>query len=814
MTDNPTIFFTENFKITNSELGRELATHLEYDLVKDKTNVTRRDVLRAISLTIRDRLIRNWLRTQKKYNELNTKKVYYLSLEFLMGSLLGNSLINLGLYDECSRLLAELGYDIETIIAEETDMGLGNGGLGRLAACFLDSLSTLNLPAYGYGIRYRYGIFDQKIENGYQVEKPDEWLRYGNPWEIMRPEHFVRIKFGGKVTTEIDDTGKPKTLWTGTKDVFAIPYDIPVPGYRNETVNNLRLWQAKSTNEFNLYLFNQGQYDLAEEDKNESEAISKVLYPNDNIFAGKVLRLKQQYFFVAATLKDIIRSFKKINKSFANFAEKTAIQLNDTHPAIAIPELMRLLTDEEGMEWNVAWEITKNTFGYTNHTIVPEAMEQWSEELIAALLPRHLQIIKEIDKKFCEEMLSKEFTNEEVSKMSIFGNGMVRMANLAIIGSHAVNGVAELHTSILKKYVFPEFYKADKIKFQNKTNGVSPRRFILEANPYMSGLISSKIGTRWIYNLDEIREIEQYKNDIQFIADWQNVKKQNKLKLIDYIKKHNGVHVEPHFMFDAQIKRFHEYKRQLLNILHVVTLYNRIKANPGLEITPRAVIISGKAAPSYFAVKLHIKLINCIADIINNDEEVNSKLKLIFLKNYSVSLAEKIIPASDLSEQISTAGFEASGTGNMKFAMNGALTIGTLDGANIEIKNEVSEENIFIFGLKSDEIMQARNAGYNPRMVYETNNELKLAIDMIASDYFNKNEPGIFKSLVDNLLGSDYYFVLADYQSYIGAQDKVSKEFTDKSKWTKKAIINVARSGKFSSDRTILDYARDIWGVK
>ncbi len=817
-SDKYPYLFTDTIKTGKSIIKSHFIRRLEDDLAKNKNTTTPRDILEAISLATRDRMVRNWLITQNNYLNTNEKKVYYLSLEFLMGRLLGSSLINLDAYEESREILSEMGYDIDKVTEDEPDMGLGNGGLGRLAACFLDSMATLELPAFGYGIRYEYGIFEQDIENGNQIEKPDNWLRYGNPWEVVRPELTYKIKFNGQAETSFDINGKIKPNWVNTDEVLAVAYDIPVPGYKNNTVNTLRLWQAKSTDEFNFDYFNQGNYLSAVENKSLSEIISKVLYPNDTVPSGKLLRFKQQYFFVSATLQDIIKSFKQKNDDFSVFPDKVAIHLNDTHPAIAIPELMRLLMDIEGLEWEDAWKITKKTFAYTNHTILPEALEEWPESLIGSLLPRHLQIINEINKQFLDDVRANHTLNEEVlSGLSIVqeGNGrMIRMSNLAIIGSFSVNGVAELHTEILKSYTFRNFNDVEPGKFNNKTNGITQRRFLKLANPHLADLITDRIGNKWITNLNELKKIEKYINDEDFTTSWNSIKKTNKQKLINYIEKNYTVQLNLYSLFDSQIKRFHEYKRQLLNVLHVITLYNRIKENPKAEYIPRTVIFSGKAAPSYFMSKLIIKLINSAAGIINNDKDIGDKLKVIFIKNYSVSLAEKIIPASDLSEQISTAGFEASGTGNMKFALNGALTIGTLDGANIEIRNEVGEENIYIFGLKAEEIRNIRNKGYNSRDYYEKNSELKKVIDMLGSNYFNMNEPGIFKPIADELLYRDYYFIMADYESYISAQNKVETDYLNRELWTKKSIINTARMGRFSSDRTIKEYAEEIWKIK
>jgi starch phosphorylase len=814
--NNGSIFFTDKEDPSSFSLSNQFAEHLEFNLVRDKITATPDDAFHALSMSIRDRLVRRWIRTQQKYKEEDVKRVYYLSLEFLMGRLLGNALINMNFYDKCYDILRKDGYSLEDIRDHEQEMALGNGGLGRLAACFLDSMATLELPAFGYGIRYEYGIFEQDIVNGYQVEKADNWLKLGNPWEIMRRNLIFKVKFYGRVVQ--DSSNHLKFNWVDTQDVNALAYDIPIPGYGTNTVNNLRLWEAKATSSFNFQDFNTGNYVAAVAEKTDSETISKVLYPNDTIDKGKFLRLKQQYFFVSATLQDIIRKYKINHKTFNKFAEKTAIQLNDTHPVIAIPDLMRILIDEEGLDWDKAWDITVKTFSYTNHTVVPEALEEWSESIMGELLPRHLQIIYEINRRFVDYV--REFyttDNSIISKLSIIRDHpekKIRMSNLAIVGCHTVNGVAKLHTEILKKTIFYHFNKIYPDKFKNVTNGITPRRWLKTANPLLSGLISEKIGDKWVTKLDELRKLEKFIDNKEFLENWRGSKWLNKKLLINYIEKDYGLKINPESMFDVQVKRFHEYKRQLLNVLHIITLYNRIKDNPTADYVPRTIIFGGKAAPAYFAAKLIIKLINSVADVVNNDPAVGDKLKIVFIKNYSVSLAEKIIPASELSEQISTAGFEASGTGNMKFALNGALTIGTMDGANVEIREEVGADNIFIFGLLADEVMQIKNNGYDPREYYQKDAELKRVIDMIASDYFNRKEPGIFKSIVDSLLNVDYYCLFPDYRSYIETQDKVSELYKDLDKWTQKSILNVARIGKFSSDRSVQEYAKYIWKVK
>lgn len=813
-----TIFFTDKEDSSSFALSNQFAEHLEFLLVKDRNTVTGDDAYFALSLAVRDRLVRRWLRSQYEYNKKDTKRVYYLSLEYLMGRLLGNALINLDYYEECRDILKKDGYNLEEIMEYEHDMGLGNGGLGRLASCYLDSMATLQLPAFGYGIRYEYGIFKQEIENGFQVELADNWLDGGNPWDILRRKLKYRVKFYGKVEQINNPDGTFAFKWVDTEDVLAVAYDVPVPGYRNQTVNNLRLWQARAAMDFNFIDFNKGNYVEAVSQKNDSENISKVLYPNDTYVEGKFLRLKQQYFFVAATLQDIIRKYKINHSTFDKFAEKTVIQLNDTHPVIAIPELMRILMDDENRSWDNAWAITSKTFAYTNHTVVPEALEEWPVSIIAGLLPRHMQIIEEINRRFLDNVKQKySKDNNILQKLSIInqnGDRTVRMANLAIVGSVAINGVAALHTEIIKTRIFNHFYKLFPEKFINVTNGITPRRWLKIANPFLSEIISDKIGDGWIKDLNKLKQLEKFVRNKDFLENFRNAKWLNKKLLIEHIENEHSVKINPDSMFDVQIKRFHEYKRQLLNVFHVITLYNRIKENPDIEMVPRTVIFGGKAAPAYFAAKMIIKLINNVADIVNNDPDVGDRLKVVFLKNYSVTLAEMIIPASDLSEQISTAGLEASGTGNMKFALNGAITIGTMDGANIEIREEVGDQNIFIFGLLADEVVKLKEKGYNPVEYYNSNMNLRKVVDMIASDYFSKTEPGIFKDIITGLMSNDYYCLFADYQSYIDAQDKISQLYSDEEEWTKKAIMNVARIGKFSSDRSVKEYAEKIWKVK
>lgn len=812
------LYFVDGKQSDELSLEQSFRYHLESTLVKDKTTATKYDAYRALVLSIRDMLIRKWLRTQHEYARQDVKKVYYLSMEFLMGRLLGTTLINVGFYDECARIMSEMGYNLHEICEVEKDMGLGNGGLGRLAACFLDSMATLELPAFGYGIRYEYGIFDQDIENGYQIEKPDNWLGFGTPWDVMRPEYTYRVHFEGQVAAEQDGEGRWHFNWVHTNDVLAIAYDVPVPGYKNNTVNSLRLWQAKSTNDFDLEKFNEGDFIKAVEGKSTSENISKVLYPNDNFYSGKVLRLQQQFFFVSAALQDIIRQFKKQhNNNWGLFPEKVAIQLNDTHPAIAIPELMRLLMDVEKLLWRDAWSIVTRTFAYTNHTVLSEALERWSVSLLERMLPRHLQIIREINKRFLHEVAQHwPHDANKIAAMSIIEEGSdphVRMAYLAIVASYSVNGVAELHTHILKTRLFADFYEFFPQKFNNKTNGITQRRWLEKANPALAHLVTARIGSAWCTDLYELKKIERFCDDPEFAEQWRVAKRHNKAQLFQYVQEQYGIALNPHSMVDAQIKRLHEYKRQLLNVLHVITLYNRIKDNPHGNFVPRTVLFAGKAAPGYHMAKLTIKLINSVADVVNNDSEVGDRLKVLFLKNYSVTLAERIIPATDLSEQISTAGFEASGTGNMKFQLNGALTIGTMDGANIEMREEVGPENIFIFGLGADEVTRLKSNGYQPREYYERIPMLQRVIDMISASYFAPDEPGIFAPIVGSLLQQDYYCLLADYEAYIAMQERVEQEFCNEQLWTMKSIANTARVGRFSSDRTIRQYAEEIWNA-
>lgn len=806
---------------TGMEVGtlkRALADNLYCIQGKDEYFATAYDYYMALAYTVRDRLTHRRIKTAQTYFERDAKMVYYLSAEFLIGRLLINNLINLGMYDQMRQALKESGLNLDDLLEREEEPGLGNGGLGRLAACFLDSMATLEIPAMGYGIRYEFGIFRQLIANGWQHECPDNWLRFGNPWEIARPDYIVEVKFGGHTEAFTDDEGNYRVHWMARNTVYGTPYDTPVPGYRNNTVNTLRLWSARAGEDFNFQVFDAGDYTQAVADKTFSENISKVLYPNDNTPQGKELRLKQEYFFVSCSLQDIIRLYLRKHDNFDAFPDKVAIQLNDTHPAIGVAELMRLLIDEHGVEWNYAWDITRRTFAYTNHTLLAEALERWSVNLFRKLLPRHLEIIYEINYKFLDEVRSKYPDEpERLARMSLIQEGheqMVRMAHLACVGSHTVNGVAALHTELVKQELMHDFYEMFPEKFQNKTNGITPRRWLLMSNPALSSLITEKIGDGWVTNLDDLRRLEEFVHHADFQQRWRDIKQFNKQRLADHILRNNGIEVSPHSLFDVQIKRIHEYKRQLLNVLHVITLYHRMKANPGMDMLPRTVIFGGKAAPGYFMAKMVVKLINSVADMVNHDPDVGDRLKVIFLANYGVSLGEISYPAADLSEQISTAGKEASGTGNMKFALNGALTIGTLDGANVEIREEVGAENFFLFGLTAPEVLEMKAKGYNPQHFYQGDEELRQVVDSIRSGYFSPKEPDLFRAIVDALMHGDEYMLMADYRAYVDCQDRVSQAYRNQDEWTRMSILNVARMGKFSSDRTIREYCNDIWHVQ
>ena len=792
--------------------------HLLYSLAKDQYSATARDRFMSLALTVRDRLIERWIATQQRYYRRDAKRVYYLSAEFLMGRALANNLLNLGLYDTAREAMRMMGLEVADILEQEVDAGLGNGGLGRLAACFLDSMATLDIPGYGYGIRYEFGMFDQEIKAGWQIEKPDEWLRFGNPWEMPRPEYWVPVGFGGR-TEEHSDHGRLKVHWAPEEQVIGVAYDTPIAGYGNATVNTLRLWRARASEEFDLTLFNDGDYERAVLEKNRSETISKVLYPSDVKMFGRELRLKQQYFFVACSLHDIVRRHLVAHKSLDDFADKVAIQLNDTHPAVAIPELLRIFVDEHQLPWEKAWELTVATFGYTNHTLLSEALETWPVEIFGTLLPRHLAIILEINRRFLRQVMNRfPYDEPRISRMSLIDEGdgqlsskRIRMAYLAVVGSHSVNGVAALHTQLLQQNLLHDFNEMWPDRFNNKTNGVTPRRWLLAANPLLSEAITARIGDGWTFDLGELRKLEPLADDQTFRASFREIKQRNKEQLAAYIEREHGISVDRKSIFDVQVKRLHEYKRQLLNLLHVVALSLRMKNQPDLPMVPRTFIFGGKAAPAYATAKLIIKLINSVAAVVNADPQVKDKLKVVFLANYRVSLAERIFPGSDLSEQISTAGKEASGTGNMKFALNGALTIGTLDGANIEIRDEVGHENFFLFGFTAQEVQDLLRRGYRPRDFYEQNAELRAVLDLIHGGFFEPEHPELFRPLVQSLLDHDPYLLLADFASYAECQQRVEQAFVDEEGWTRMAILNVARMGKFSSDRTIREYAEQIW---
>ncbi|MDE1171981.1 MAG: glycogen/starch/alpha-glucan phosphorylase [Verrucomicrobium sp.] len=800
-----------------SALKKEIEHHLKFTLARDPETATIGHWWLATSRAVQDRLIERMIATMAVHHRQNVRRVYYLSLEFLMGHLLSNNLYNAGIHDEVFQALKELGLNPDDIRNEEYDMALGNGGLGRLAACFMDSLATLDLPAVGYGIHYEFGLFRQKFQNGYQTEYPDSWIKFGSPWEVMRPEYKQKIDIYGQVEHVFDDQGNYRSHWVNTRHILGIPYDIPVAGFGTNTVNVLRLWESKSTEEFDLNAFSDGAYQEAVRDKNLGETVSKVLYPNDKTENGKELRLVQQYFFVACSLRDIIRRFKARGNFWPQFPEKVAVQLNDTHPAVAIPELMRILHDEEELPWNQAWDIVTKTFGYTNHTLLPEALEKWSLSLFSKVLPRHTEIVFEINKRHLEEV-EKRWPGDVARKraLSLIDEGppkSIRMAHLAVVGSHSVNGVAALHTALLKKDLFPDFDAFFPGRINNKTNGITPRRWLLAANPRLSGLITEKIGDGWVRDLDQLRGLEKYADDPEFQSRFMEIKLENKRDLAKIIHEECGVEVDPAALFDVQIKRLHEYKRQHLNLLHILTLYRRLLKDPNYPMHPRVFIFGAKAAPGYDLAKTIIKAINAVGAKINSDPRIGGKLKVVFLPNYRVSLAQRIIPGADLSEQISTAGKEASGTGNMKLALNGALTIGTLDGANVEIMEEVGRENIFIFGLTVDQVEALWKRGYNPHDYYNANEELRTVVDWVGSNHFTPDEPpGVLASLRHSLLdGGDPYLCLADYADYVKCQEKVDAAYKDPKRWAKMAILNTARVGKFSSDRTILEYAKDIW---
>jgi glycogen phosphorylase len=800
-------------------LKNSILHHICFTLGNDPEIPSKFSAFMGLAHSVRDRLIARWIKTQRALYDTLSKRVYFLSLEFLPGRFLKNYLISLGMEDEARQTMAEMGFDLDELEEEEWDAGLGNGGLGRLASCYMDSIACKDLPGYGYGIRYDFGIFHQILENGYQREQADNWLRRGNPWEMQRRDHLMPVRFYGRIESYRDEEGRSRQRWVDCEVVMAMACDILVPGFGDEYVTNMRLWAAQSSREFNLETFNQGDYIGAVQSKVMSENISKVLYPSDEGQSGKELRLKQQYFFVAATLSDILRRYRKINRSFTDLPNFVAIQLNDTHPAIAIPELMRVLMDEEGLGWDEAWTICEQTFGYTNHTVLPEALEKWSVELLGNLLPRHLQIIYEINQRFLNGLRARHPGDEALlERVSLIAEGdvkHVRMANLAIVGSHSVNGVAALHSRILQEQLFSDFHRLYPKRIHNVTNGITPRRWLQQSNPALAKLITSVIGPDWICDLDQLQKLVPYADDAEFRKQWMATKRECKTRLARYILRKIGLGVDPDTMFDVQVKRMHEYKRQLLNVLHVITLYNRIKDNPNVTTVPRTIIFAGKAAPAYHQAKLIIKLINSVANVVNSDPHVRGRLRVLFLPNYCVSQAEKIIPAADLSEQISTAGMEASGTGNMKMSLNGALTIGTLDGANVEIMEAVGHENIFIFGLTTEEVSAQRSQGYDPSQYYHRDEELRRTLDMIAQGGFSPYDPGLFAPIIRSLLEQgDFYMLLADYRAYITTQEAVSRMFADPDQWTRRSILNTARMGKFSSDRAVMEYAEKIWHVQ
>lgn len=798
-----------------------LLNRCRYSLGKQWEQLSKRDLFQTTALATRDRLIDRMIETEERYRQSDAKRLYYLSMEFLMGRALGNSLINLKAYNACKEGLIQLGVDLEEISELEPDAALGNGGLGRLAACFLDSLATLDMPGYGYGINYEYGLFKQSILNGYQKEEPDHWVAYGTPWQICRQDETLRIHVYGRIETPKSKDFEFGHLWVDTREIIGVPYDMPIVGYGGRTVNFLRLYSARSSQEFDMGIFNNGDYVKAVEQKITSETISKVLYPSDSVRSGRELRLKQEYFLVACAVRDIVRRYERDHKdNFRQFTSKVAIQLNDTHPALAIAELMRVLIDDKNLGWEEAWEITHDTFAYTNHTLLAEALEKWPVSLLELVVPRHLQIITEINRRFLEQV-ARVFPDEpeRLNRMTIISEEVepqVRMAHLSIVGSHSVNGVSELHSELVKKSLVPDFYQLTPEKFNNKTNGVTQRRWLLQANPDLANLITETIGDRWITELDDLQLLDPYSQAGQFQQEFRAIKHANKERLAKVILETNGIIVDPHSIFDVHVKRIHEYKRQALNCMRIIHEYLSLVEDNQIPAVPRTYIFAGKAAPGYQVAKKIIKMINSVADVINSDLRANDFMKVVFIPDYKVSLAEKIIPAADISEQISTAGMEASGTGNMKFAMNGALTMGTLDGANIEICDEVGEENIFIFGLKAPEIAQMKNdKSYNPWDYYNNNARIKRVMDALNSDRFTADEPEQFGWLYESIFkGGDYYFLLADLASYIEAQERAAAEYRQGDEWTRKAIVNVAHTGKFSSDRTILEYAKDIWNIK
>ena len=794
---------------------KEVITNVKTLYRRPIEEATPQQVFQAVSYAVKDDIIDRWIATHKEYEKKNVKTVYYLSMEFLMGRALGNNLINLTYYDAVKEALDELGFDLNLIEDQEPDAALGNGGLGRLAACFLDSLATLGYPAYGCGIRYRYGMFKQAIKDGYQIELPDDWLKDGNPFEIKRPEYAVEVKFGGYVRVENRD-GRNYFIQDGYQTVRAVPYDVPVVGYGNNVVNTLRIWDAEADQEFCLDSFDKGEYEKAVEQQNLAKTIVEVLYPNDNHYAGKELRLRQQYFFISASVQRAILKFKEKNSDIHKLPEKITFQMNDTHPTVAVAELMRILMDEEGLEWDDAWDITTRTCAYTNHTIMAEALEKWPIELFSRLLPRIYQIVEEVNRRFVLKIQSMYPGNQDkVKNMAILYDGQVKMAHLAIAGSYSVNGVAALHTKILEERELKDFYEMRPEQFNNKTNGITQRRFLLHGNPLLASWITDKIGDEWIVKLSNLKKLKVYATDEKYQQEFMNIKYQNKIRLANYIKEHNGVDVDPRSIFDVQVKRLHEYKRQLLNILHVMYQYNELKTNPSYDMYPTTYIFGAKASAGYKRAKLIIKLINSVADVINNDASIKGKIKVVFIENYRVSNAELIFAAADVSEQISTASREASGTGNMKFMLNGAVTLGTMDGANVEIVEEVGEENAVIFGLRAEEVMKyEREGGYNPKDIYNNDAAVRTVLTQLINGMYSSDDPDRFRDLYDSLINEDVYFILKDFASYVEAHRKIDTLYRDEKNWAKMVMLNTACSGKFSSDRTIEEYAKEIWNLK
>ncbi|MGZ5162394.1 MAG: glycogen/starch/alpha-glucan phosphorylase [Burkholderiales bacterium] len=819
LVDPPGVVASEDERtgLNKESLKRAFLDNLFYVQGKFPALATQRDCYLALAYAVRDRLLQRWVSTAAAYTEQRSRTVAYFSAEFLIGPHLGNNLLNLGIYAEAQQAIAELGLDFDGLLQQEDEPGLGNGGLGRLAACFLDSMATLEIPTLGYGIRYEYGIFEQEIVDGWQVERTDKWLRYGTPWDVARPEWAVEVKFGGRNEHWTDEQGRLRVRWLPERVVVGVPYDTPILGYQNNTSNTLRLWRAEATESFDFAMFNRGDYYGAVNQKVVSENLTKVLYPNDEAVKGKELRLEQQFFFVSCSLQDMLRIMRGQRIPVERFHEKFCVQLNDTHPSIAVAELMRLLVDEQGMTWDAAWSITQPTFGYTNHTLMPEALECWPLRLFARLLPRHLEIIHEINARFLDEARVRFLGDDErIARLSLIdesGERYVRMAHLACVGSHAINGVAELHSELLKQDLLCDFHALWPEKFGNKTNGVTPRRWIALSNPRLARLVSDQIGESWITCLDELEQLEPLAEDTGFRDEWRAVKRANKEEFAAFIGRRTGVALDPQSMFDVQVKRIHEYKRQHLNILHVIAEYTRLKSGDGYDPVPRTFIFGGKAAPGYHLAKLIIKLINAVGDVLERDRESRDRLRVVFLPNYNVSSGQRVYPAADLSEQISTAGKEASGTGNMKFSLNGALTIGTLDGANIEIREEVGAENFFLFGLNAHEVTSVKAQGYRPVDCYRANPVLREVIDLIAAGFFSRGDTALFRPLIDNLMLSDPYLVLADFPLYQACQERVSEAYRDVQRWTRMSILNAARCGKFSSDRTIRQYCRDIWNI-